>query len=732
MCTDARRALASLGAVVVAVLAGMGPLSAQDEGPVRERGLLPETGPSLLLVNPETQVASVEFRFLSESTLSANRLRENVATRDAGALASIQEALDFLPFISAPGRPTFSPLSLQKDVVRIRRLYERAGYPQARVDYEVALDTAQNAVNVDFVIEQGEPLVLGSIETRWSGMEPMADPDGGDPPLPAELQPEWRRLMESLARGRGRTFGEQELAGLEARANEWLLERGYPWARVRVQPTDTTKRVVNTRMVVLPGPRARVDGIVFEGQERLERWVLEREVPIEPGAWYDERQVIEGEAELYELELVTRALGGIVPGQPHDSTVTLHYRLEESEPRIVWGRVGWRSESGFGGEAHWTHRNFFGEARTFTVSALAETGWAALEPARGLNGGVSAMVRQPYLGHYEVAGTFGPFIRYRNDYRDRSVLYGIQTAAIYTASPLETVTLQHELSRLNVAEAFELLPISEMLAREPTDFSPTYVRSVFKLHGTYGRLDDRLDPRSGFAVEPSLEVTGPTGITDVEFFRISAEAMGAIPLSDRFGLFLRAGAGRLFPFGESDPEGGADLGRAVVGLRGVMFTAGGTADVRGWGTGLLGPKIPDVSVGPGGTVTADRYVPVGGLSRLTGSVELAMPFPFLSDAFRTFVFLDSGRVWSPGEQFEPGDDALALEPWAYGTGAGMQFSSPFGPIRLSVGYKLNPTRIDLLPPGEVARALAAEESLSTLATEAVRRWHVHLTIGHTL
>jgi outer membrane protein assembly factor BamA len=139
-----------------------------------------------------------------------------------------------------------------------------------------------------------------------------------------------------------------------------------------------------------------------------------------------------------------------------------------------------------------------------------------------------------------------------------------------------------------------------------------------------------------------------------------------------------------------------------------------------------------VTLAPDGALTAERYVPVGGLSRLTGSLEVGLPAPLLSSDHRSFVFLDAGRVWSPGERFEPGDQALALEPWALGTGAGLQIASPFGPIRLSVGYKLNPTSVDLLSPGEVARALAEGRDLSTLPREPLRRWHVHLTIGQTL
>ena len=732
MRTDAPRRYGSLAALATAALAIGAPAYAQDEGEPRLDGVSEAEGPSLLLVDVQTQVESVDFRFVSGSVLSAGELRERIATHGGGFFASLQEALDFLPFVSDPERPAFSPLSLQKDVVRIRRVYEMAGYPAAEVDYDAALDTAENRVRVEFVIDQGEPLVVGRLATRWEGAQGADSLGVDEPPLAPELRAPWGEFLADLEGARGHPFGEQERARLEARTNEWLMERGYPWARVRLEPTDTTERSVDATLAITPGPRARVDGIVFEGQERLARGVLAREVPIEPGDWYDERAVIEGESELFELELVSRALGGVVPGQARDTTVTLRFRLEESEPRLLWGRVGWRSESGLAGEAHWTHRDFFGGARTFTVSGVVETGWAAAEQARGRNGGVSVTVRQPYLGHREVSGTFGPFVRYRDDFRDRSVLYGLESTVVYRARPYRTATVQHELSRLEVAEAMELLPIREIVARAPGELSPRYVRSVFRLHGTFGELDDRLAPRSGFAVEPSLEITGPRGITDVEFFRVSTEAMGAIPLGERFGLFLRGSAGRLFPFGRSDLGDPSGSSRALVGLRGVLFTAGGTADVRGWGTGLLGPKVPDVAVGPGGIVTAERYVPVGGLNRLTGSLEVGLPAPFLSGDHRTFVFLDAGRVWTPGDELEPGDEALALEPWAYGTGAGVQIASPFGPIRLSVGYKLNPTRVDLLPASEVARVLAAGGDLAALPTEGFRRWHLHLTIGQTL
>src|SRR3712207_6946982 len=53
-------------------------------------------------------------------------------------------------------------------------------------------------------------------------------------------------------------------------------------------------------------------------------------------------------------------------------------------------------------------------------------------------------------------------------------------------------------------------------------------------------------------------------------------------------------------------------------------------DVRGWGSQLVGPKIPEVkreSEDGGGEFFSDRYTPVGGLARLSGTIELRLPLP---------------------------------------------------------------------------------------------------------
>jgi hypothetical protein len=62
----------------------------------------------------------------------------------------------------------------------------------------------------------------------------------------------------------------------------------------------------------------------------------------------------------------------------------------------------------------------------------------------------------------------------------------------------------------------------------------------------------------------------------------------------------------------------------------------------------------------------------------------------------------------------------------------LQFGTPVGPIRIGVGYKLNPTRVDLLAPDEVARDLATGGDLTGLAPRNRFRWLLHLSVGRGL
>ena len=75
-------------------------------------------------------------------------------------------------------------------------------------------------------------------------------------------------------------------------------------------------------------------------------------------------------------------------------------------------------------------------------------------------------------------------------------------------------------------------------------------------------------------------------------------------------------------------------------------------------------------------------MPLGGQSRLVGSAEFIFPLPGTGKdrAIRSFVFVDAGNVF-PGTSIDMTD-------LRYAVGVGLNWLSPFGPLKLSIAYPI--------------------------------------------
>ncbi|MEX0748391.1 MAG: YihY/virulence factor BrkB family protein, partial [Rhodothermales bacterium] len=78
----------------------------------------------LSFINSETKVDKISFKFVDHRTFEDNLLEEQIWHDEAGFWDKV---LSILPFISRPEYP-FDPIELQKDVVRLRRFFQRNGY----------------------------------------------------------------------------------------------------------------------------------------------------------------------------------------------------------------------------------------------------------------------------------------------------------------------------------------------------------------------------------------------------------------------------------------------------------------------------------------------------------------------------------------------------------------------------------------------------------------------------
>jgi outer membrane protein insertion porin family len=599
------------------------------------------------------------------------------------------------------------------------------------VDYDVRYDAEPDLVEVAYVIKEGPPLLVRSIEYQGAARSPLVVPrDAGD---------RWARLTAFEREEAGR-LGEVELQGIAARAGRWFRIHGYPFATAVARAlVDTAADRADVTVEITQGPRARISGFEVTGNETVPAKHLTRQLPIRRGDWYDAEKLEEGRQQLVQLDIVRLALVDVPRRQVTDSGVQVRLNVTENPPNLVNGSLGFASDGGLTGEAEWVNRSFLRGVRTLTVGGVAQTGILALEePQRLYRLGVTLF--QPYVGHRRLSAAAGPFIEYRDDIRDRSWAYGFDGSLVWAAAPLRSISLGYTFSRRKIfdygfsdeLDPEDYLPILGLAdPGEAGELEEVVNRGVVRLDASYGDLDEFANPRRGYVFRPRVEITAPGGFNTHEYVLVDLGATSFVPLTGRVGLALRGAAGRIWPFGGSLPAPGESPFIALLRLKDVTFTTGGTREVRGWGSQVLGPKIPEVQLEDDGTFFAERYTPVGGLARLLGSVELRMPLPGFAEAWQTFAFLDGGKVWTPDRRFRLDAEDFEQDELFYAVGGGVSYQTVVGAVQLAIGYKLNPSALDLRSAEDVLAARQAGLPATTAEERSGQRWHLHFAIGST-
>jgi outer membrane protein insertion porin family len=453
----------------------------------------------------------------------------------------------------------------------------------------------------------------------------------------------------------------------------------------------------------------------------------------------------EGRTRLQQIDLFSHALVNVDSAASLDSAIPVRVQIQEARPRLALAELGYISEgAGFTGRVQWNHPNFTGGARSLTASLEAQSGAGAIgvQAERLLRGSLN--LAQPYVFAPRFSLVVGPFAEYRDDLSDRSAAVGLATTLLYRFAPLSSMALQYQLSARRIYEyrfgdVSSGVSLFEFLSGRNPALIDSLGRNIDKssltLTGSFSRLDDLANPRRGWMVRPVAELTFPAPLTTVQFARLDLTASGFYPLGRQVVLATRISAGRLFPFGKSVPASGENPGFSLIRLRDESMTAGGTNDVRGWGNRLLGPKFPDAVArleGSDTVFTADGYVPIGALARVSSSLELRLPAPGLSSAWGVHLFLDGGKVWTPDDRFALPLLASGETDFRFSTGAGLSYLTPVGAVRLSLGYKLNPSALDLRSADRVLNALVDGLPVSSVEPEWSRRLHLHFSLGMAL
>jgi outer membrane protein insertion porin family len=686
----------------------------------------------LLKTNANTQVSRIFFRFTDSRSFTEEELRSHIALTERGTFVGLRNFFSFLPMVDAVGEHPFDPVELQRDVVRLRRFYQVAGFLRPIVTYDVALDEGENLIDVTFVVDEGPPITL----TEVRDIAPHGNDSSGVSP---EIASEWQESLPELAPKIGSRLNLHDLPRVEAASAVWWNNHGYPFSGIRANCLiDSAARSYVLTLQRNPGPRVRIGTISVSGEQTVRAGAILRELPFTSGDYYSLAEMLEGRREILSLGLFRRAAVTIPQGISPADTVPISVDVTEGPARLISGSGGYDSRGGLTAQAEWLHRNFTGDARTFSVSGLAQTGvWATEDIPEILYRGTVTLT-QPYVFHRRLSLVAGPIIEHRDDYRDRSNAIGATASLIYQIDPLRSMAVRYQISDRRIEEArageYTSGAIDFLTFLSNQAKGNKVLKNSMALQISYGSLDDMSIPRSGYLLRPSAELTFVPSLNSVEYFRFEIPLFFFVPLNEDFGFASRLSAGSILPFGKGLPQGDETATEKFLQLRDVLFTAGGPEDVRGWGSRLLGPKFPDIRVEqttPDTAVSVNGYIPIGALSRIFGSLEFRMPFPGLGRSAGIALFFDVARVWSPQPEFSSEGIWKEENGFFYGTGFGLLYRLPVGTVRFDLGYKINPSFQDLREASDIANAIIEGKPVTDVPTDNSKRFHAHFSISVT-
>jgi len=218
------------------------------------------------------------------------------------------------------------------------------------------------------------------------------------------------------------------------------------------------------------------------------------------------------------------------------------------------------------------------------------------------------------------------------------------------------------------------------------------------------RRDDLFRPTAGTYTIGTVQLAGGLMGGDFSFFKWSGSIHNyhGTPLGGVLALRLRVGGTR--PYGKS-----LDLGPDGVPYDDRFF-AGGASSVRGYRQNSLGPQIADEDEQDRLGFSSDVLLPDnparGGNYLMLTNVEWRFPLPYLKRwKLSSLFFFEGGNVWEqlrdvrmtgfrltsdPGHPDDPG--STKVWDYRYSWGTGVRLDTPFGPVRVDVGFPLKRVR----------------------------------------
>ncbi len=530
----------------------------------------------------------------------------------------------------------YSKDKLTGDLENVRNYYLDRGYLEFNIDStQVSLSPDKKDMYLTVSIHEGEPYTISGVGLAGNLLDREAV---------------LRKLITVKA---GQRFSAQKLKDTTKALVDKLGEYGYAFATVNAEPQiDQVHHTVNLTLQVDPGRRVYVRHVNITGNTRTRDEVIRREMRQLESSWFDSSRLALSKDRINRLGYFTDVEVTTVPVEGTQDEVDVDVAVTEKPTGTISLGVGYGSGEGPIISAGVSQDNVFGSGTSLSLNVNTATTYRTLsvtqiDPYFTIDG-----IKRITDVYYRTTEPL--YYSSTNDTSFRIISYGADTKFGIPFSETDMVYFG-----LGIEQ--DRLDIDATTPQTYKDYVDDFGRVSNTVPLTVGwsrdNRDSALVPSRGYYAQANAEYGTPIG---TEYYKADAQMQYYYSFARGFVLGLNF-------------QGG--YGNGLGGKPYPIFKnyyAGGIGSVRGYESGSLGPR--DATTGD----------PIGGSKMLVGNIELTFPLPGTGydRTLRVFTFVDGGNVWGT-EGNSTGANGLR-----YSYGAGLEWISPIGPLKLDLGFPI--------------------------------------------
>ncbi|NBX86845.1 MAG: outer membrane protein assembly factor BamA [Proteobacteria bacterium] len=526
------------------------------------------------------------------------------------------------------GNDNYEPARLDVDKDLLRRYYLSRGYADVQVTSAVAeLSKDKRDFVITYTVFEGPRYDFGNVDVALK-----AEAEGLD----------MKDVANAVTLKPGELFNAKRVDENTDKIIDVLGSKGFAFLDVK---PDYNKREAERKLDVVfnvtPGPRVYVNRINIEGNTRTRDYVIRRQMRLAEGDAFSSGKIKRSQDRLNYLGYFEKAEIQRAESEQPDR-VDLNVKVKEQSTGEFNVGAGFSTFDGILATASVKERNFLGKGQEVALD------FALSDRQQNFNLGFT----EPFFMGQELAAGFDAF-NTKTDFQSES---SYDTAL--SGGALRLGILLNEFTKNDIRLGYKSTEI-ENVGSGASQFvrQEAGKRSSVTLSNTwsYDNRDSALSPTRGQRVSLGGDYSGFG--SDIDYIRLSANGSYHMPVWEDWVLSVGGRAGAVVPLAGNLPL--------------YEHFSGGGDSFRGFEFGGIGPRDRQ---------TGDA---LGGKFMVGHNIELGFPLGnSLSEmGVKGVLFTDGGLV----TKFDR-ENANVLDSKTYrvSTGAGVNWRSPIGPLRVSL------------------------------------------------